>query len=124
MLDEQRDEGALLVEVEAVPAVGGYALERRAIEAGVDDQLVEPPPREQEASVDRILRSEELRTADPLRAVVGGEVGEKLFVGLDRGDQLMGVAAGATSTRGRESRNRGGSPCRTQVSVEADVAPA
>ena len=124
MLDEQRDEGALLVEVEAVPAVGCHAPESCAVEAGVDDQLVEPPPREQEASVDRILRSEELRTVDPLRAIVRRKVREEPFVGLDRGDQLMGVAAGATSTRGRESRNRGGSPCRTQVSVEADVAPA
>jgi hypothetical protein len=50
--------GALLVEVEAVPAVGCHALEGRAVEVGVDDQLIEPSPREQQASVDGILRCE------------------------------------------------------------------
>jgi hypothetical protein len=72
VLDEQADEGPLLVQVEAIPAVSRHTLVSRAVEAGVDDQLVEPAPCEQEAGVDRILRSEELRTVDPLRAVVRG----------------------------------------------------
>ena len=92
-----------LVEVEAVPSLGAHALPSRAVEVGVDDQLVEPSPREQEASVDWILRCEELRTVDPLRAVVGSEIGEELFVGLDRGDQLVGVAAGTSGACGDRS---------------------
>jgi hypothetical protein len=34
VLDEQGDEGALLVQVEAIPAVGCHALESLAVEAG------------------------------------------------------------------------------------------
>lgn len=100
VLDEQADEGALLAQVEVIPAVGCHALEGRAVEVGVDGQLVEPPPRKQEASVDRVLRCEELRPVDPLRAIVRGEVGEELLVGLDRGDQLVGVSASSTSAGG------------------------
>lgn len=149
VLDEQADEGTLLVEVEAVPSLGGHALPSRDVEVGVDDQLVEPSPGEQQASVDRVLCGEELRTADPLRAVVGRKVSEELFVGLDRGDQLLGVAARSTSAGGRDfgvlergehvvdddlldvvglqpcwSRNRAGSPCRTRSSDGADAGPA
>jgi hypothetical protein len=94
----------LLVQVEAIPAVGCHALEARAVEVGVDEELVEPSPREQEAGVDRILRSEELRTVDPLRAVVRCKMGKELFIDLDRGDQLVGVAAGATSSCCRNVR--------------------
>jgi hypothetical protein len=50
--------------------------------------------------VDGILRSEKLRPVDPLRAVVRSQVGEELFVGIDGGDQLVGVAAGAPSAGG------------------------
>jgi len=86
VLDEQADKGPLLVKVEGIPALGRHSREGRAVEAGADDQLVEPSSREQQPSVDRILRCEELRPVDSLGAVVSGEVGEELFVVLDRGD--------------------------------------
>lgn len=37
VLDEQTDEGALLAQVEAIPAISRHALEGRAVEVGVDD---------------------------------------------------------------------------------------
>ena len=45
MLDELADEGALLGQVEAIPAVGCHPLDGRAVEAGVDGELLEPSPR-------------------------------------------------------------------------------
>ena len=58
VVDEQGDEGALLVEGEAVPGLSGHPLGRRVVEAGVDGQLVEPSPRLREPSVDwaRLIR--------------------------------------------------------------------
>ena len=59
VLDEQAHEGALLIQVEAIPTVGCHAFADRAVEVRVDDQLVEPSPRLQQASMERILRGED-----------------------------------------------------------------